>query len=363
MIGVAPEAQLVVMQVFQRGGGASWATILAALEDCVRLEVDACNLSLGSAAGFVDPEDNMLETLNLFLDTDIQVLIAAGNDTHNAYMNRWGLDMSLIENPDIGLVGTPASYSAALAVASMDNNGYEMMSFVVGGRELGFQDTAVSSYTSFIQNFRNEELEYVVVPGFGTADDYEGIDVTGKIALVSRGTTSFPEKQAVAQEKGAIGIIVYNNVLGFFGMQINDGEGNIPAVSIAKAAGEKLVAKYPGLTICGAADGYFKDEKAVIEQVNAAKPDVLFVCLGAPKQEKFIKTHFEELDVTLMLGLGGSLDGYAGVAQRAPKWMIDLSLEWLYRLLKEPKRLGRMMRLPKFVLACGGEKLRRKRNG
>jgi hypothetical protein len=89
----------------------------------------------------------------------------------------------------------------------------------------------------------------------------------------------------------------------------------------------------------------------------------LFVCLGAPKQEKFIKEHFEELDVTLMLGLGGSLDGYAGVAQRAPKWMIDLSLEWLYRLLKEPKRLGRMMRLPKFVLACGGEKLRRKRNG
>ena len=67
--------------------------------------------------------------------------------------------------------------------------------------------------------------------------------------------------------------------------------------------------------------------------------------------------------MTLMLGLGGSLDGYAGVVQRAPKWMIDLSLEWLYRLLKEPKRIGRMMRLPKFVLACGGETLRRKKNG
>ena len=105
------------------------------------------------------------------------------------------------------------------------------------------------------------------------------------------------------------------------------------------------------------------DEKEVIAKINEAKPDVLFVCLGAPKQEKFIKEHFEELDVTLMLGLGGSLDGYAGVAQRAPKWMIDMSLEWLYRLLKEPKRLGRMMRLPKFVLACGGEKLRRKKNG
>ena len=105
------------------------------------------------------------------------------------------------------------------------------------------------------------------------------------------------------------------------------------------------------------------DYPAIAEMVNRDNPDIIWVALGAPKQEKFIKEHFEELDVTLMLGLGGSLDGYAGVAQRAPKWMIDLSLEWLYRLLKEPKRLGRMMRLPKFVLACGGEKLRRKKNG
>ena len=121
--------------------------------------------------------------------------------------------------------------------------------------------------------------------------------------------------------------------------------------------------KYPGLPICGAADGYFKDEQAVIAKINEAKPDVLFVCLGAPKQELFIKNHFDELDVTLMLGLGGSLDGYAGVAQRAPRWMIDLSLEWLYRLMKEPRRLGRMMRLPKFVAICTGEKLRRVKNG
>lgn len=132
---------------------------------------------------------------------------------------------------------------------------------------------------------------------------------------------------------------------------------------IAEQAGENLTKKYPGLVICGTADGYFKDEAQVVEKINAAKPDVLFVCLGAPKQEKFIRTHFDRLDAVLMLGLGGSLDGYAGVVQRAPKWMIDLSLEWLYRLLKEPKRLGRMMRLPKFVLICFREKMRRKKNG
>ena len=132
---------------------------------------------------------------------------------------------------------------------------------------------------------------------------------------------------------------------------------------VAELAAQKLTEKYPGLNICGTADGYFKDEAPVIEKVNAAKPDVLFVCLGAPKQEKFMKNHLNELDAKLMLGLGGSLDGYAGVAKRAPQWMIDLYLEWLYRLIKEPKRFGRMMRLPKFVILCVKEKLRRAKNG
>lgn len=132
---------------------------------------------------------------------------------------------------------------------------------------------------------------------------------------------------------------------------------------VAQAAAQKLLEKHPGLSICGTADGYFKDESEVVAAINAAKPDVLFVCLGAPKQETFMKNHFEELDAKLMLGLGGSLDGYAGIAKRAPQWMINLSLEWLYRLIKEPKRLGRMMRLPKFVLICVKEKGRRKKNG
>ena len=132
---------------------------------------------------------------------------------------------------------------------------------------------------------------------------------------------------------------------------------------IAEEAGKKLVQKYPGLTICGTADGYFQDEAAAVEKIRAAKADVVFVCLGAPKQEYFMKRHLEESGAGLMLGLGGSLDGYAGVAQRAPRWMIRLNLEWLYRLLKQPSRLGRMMRLPKFVGICFREKHRRKKNG
>ena len=251
--GMAPDAQLVVMQVFQSTGGANWATIMAALEDCVRLEVDVANLSLGAAAGFTDPDDAMLETMNLFLDSDVQVIIASGNDTNNAYMNLWGGDVSLITNPDTGLVGTPATYSAALTVASANNNGDMMLYFTLNGTEYGFSDTAATVETSFIQNFRNETLEYVMVPGVGAEEDYADIDVSGKVAVISRGTTSFPEKQATAQAHGAIAAIIYNNTAGLFLMQINDGNGAIPCVSVSKATGAALAAaEDKTLTVCDA---------------------------------------------------------------------------------------------------------------
>ena len=127
---------------------------------------------------------------------------------------------------------------------------------------------------------------------------------------------------------------------------------------IAEQAGENLRKKYPGLVIAGTADGYFKDEEPVVEKIRQANPDVVFVCLGAPKQERFMAKYRSRLPVGLMIGLGGSLDGFAGAVKRAPRWMIRCNLEWLYRLLKQPRRLGRMMRLPRFVLAC--KKQRRK---
>ena len=121
---------------------------------------------------------------------------------------------------------------------------------------------------------------------------------------------------------------------------------------IAELAAQKMVERHPGLQICGTADGYFKDEGPVIGKINAVKPDVLFVCVGAPKQEIFMHAHRDELDVRLMAGLGGSLDAFAGTVKRAPKWMIRCNLEWLYRLIKEPKRFGRMLRLPKYLWAA-----------
>lgn len=126
---------------------------------------------------------------------------------------------------------------------------------------------------------------------------------------------------------------------------------------VAEQAAEKMKQIAPGLVICGTADGYFQDEAPVVERINAAGAEALFVCLGAPKQEKFMFAHQNELTtVRLMAGLGGSLDGFAGSAKRAPDWMIKANLEWFYRLCKEPKRIGRMMRLPKYLIQAAGNR-------
>lgn len=121
---------------------------------------------------------------------------------------------------------------------------------------------------------------------------------------------------------------------------------------VAELAAERMLQKHPKLCVCGTMDGYFKDDSEAVARINAARADVVFVCLGAPKQEYFMQKHAPELNVRLMIGLGGTLDGIAGTVRRAPQWMIRLQLEWLYRLIKQPSRLGRMMRLPKFVFAA-----------
>ena len=120
---------------------------------------------------------------------------------------------------------------------------------------------------------------------------------------------------------------------------------------IAELAAEKMLEKHPKLIIAGMHDGYFQDDATVIETINALSPDVLFVCLGVPRQERFMADHQNELNVRLMIGLGGTLDSIAGTVKRAPKWMIRMNLEWLYRLIKEPWRFRRMLRLPKFLFA------------
>ena len=131
---------------------------------------------------------------------------------------------------------------------------------------------------------------------------------------------------------------------------------------VAEQAAENLKNRFPGLVIAGTNDGYFQDDDPVVEKINAAQPDLLLVCLGAPKQELWMQRNAPRLRVGLMAGLGGSLDVFAGNVKRAPKLFQKLGLEWFYRLIKEPKRIGRMMKLPKFLFAAIGCKLRGKKH-
>jgi len=127
---------------------------------------------------------------------------------------------------------------------------------------------------------------------------------------------------------------------------------------VAEAAGENLRKKYPGLNICGTCDGYFQEDAPVVETIRRSGADVVFVCLGAPKQEFWMAAHGGETGARLMVGLGGALDVFAGVVERAPEKWQRMGLEWLYRLLKEPKRIGRMARLPLFLVSAAGARLR-----
>lgn len=129
---------------------------------------------------------------------------------------------------------------------------------------------------------------------------------------------------------------------------------------VAEMAGERLTEQFPGLIVCGTHDGYFQEDAPVIDEINALQPDLLLVCLGAPKQEIWMLRNRSALKVGLMAGLGGSLDVFAGTVKRAPAFFQKLGLEWFYRLIKEPWRFKRMMKLPKFLFACIGKRIRGK---
>ncbi len=125
---------------------------------------------------------------------------------------------------------------------------------------------------------------------------------------------------------------------------------------VAQQAAQRLQATYPGLVIADTHDGYFKDDAAVAEEIRKTGADVVFVCLGAPKQELWMKKFGPATGAHLLCGLGGSLDVFAGVVERAPKFWSDHGLEWFYRLCREPRRIGRMMKLPLFLVHVQQEK-------
>jgi N-acetylglucosaminyldiphosphoundecaprenol N-acetyl-beta-D-mannosaminyltransferase len=134
------------------------------------------------------------------------------------------------------------------------------------------------------------------------------------------------------------------------------------APGVAEAAAKNLQEQYDTI-ICGCHDGYFSaDEQAwIIGEINEKKPDILFVALGAPRQEFWIDENRDRLRVPLVIGVGGCYDVISGNLKRAPRAFQTMGIEWLWRLLKEPWRFKRMMSLPKFALLVRKEARRKRR--
>ncbi|WP_107923642.1 WecB/TagA/CpsF family glycosyltransferase [Lysinibacillus parviboronicapiens] len=125
---------------------------------------------------------------------------------------------------------------------------------------------------------------------------------------------------------------------------------------VADAAKAKLESLFPSIKIVGIQDGYEKDEQKVIDRINEAQPDLLFVAMGSPKQENWINANRNQLHPTIYQGVGGSFDVLAGTVKRAPEIFQKFGLEWFYRLLKEPKRIKRQVALPLFLLEVARQK-------
>ena len=244
--GVAPNAQLAIMKIFSdvlSTARSSW--ILSALEDCVVLGVDVINMSIGTSCGFSRESDK--EAISGVYDriraTGISMVVAASNSFNSTYGSEKNGNLGLTSNPDSATVGSPSTYEGAMSVASV--SGKKTPYLLYNNTIIYFTESTdrVAEEKSFYDDILpvgtdSMEIEYITIPGAGRSADYSGLDVAGKIVLVRRGSTTFEEKASVAQQKGAAGIIIYNNVSG--DIKMNVGDATLGVCSIGQDDGELL---------------------------------------------------------------------------------------------------------------------------
>lgn len=244
MYGVAPEAQVMFMRVFSDLKATTGAALyVKAIEDAVKLGADSINLSLGGANGsVVNMNESVTAAIEAARRAGVSVVIAAGNDgTFGS-----GHSNPSADYPDYGLVGAPSTARDAISVASYNNT-------TVGSKVIniiGLENNADLNYgkSSFDNPEKSpvpfeigKEYEYVYA-GIGQASDFDGLNLTGKLALIKRGTISFSEKIANATAAGAVGVVIFNSRPGEanVSMQLDDTAIAIPSIFIPLEFGEAL---------------------------------------------------------------------------------------------------------------------------
>lgn len=210
--GVAPEAQLVILKVFD-GDGASFVNILSAMEDSILLGVDAVNLSLGSPAGN-DYDEGITEIFDAANAAGINVVTSAGNESTSSKGNRWGHDLALASNPDNGIVGSPGSYASNLTVASVNSlvTYNTQTNYLYYGRDIiwgnpyecDMYDYAPAEY-KLVNVLGGQQLEFVIIENY----DFNAYDLNGKFAVVLE-TEDIPTQELYnsAVEAGAAALLV-----------------------------------------------------------------------------------------------------------------------------------------------------------
>ena len=237
--GVAVDAQIFVMKVFDDFGAAFETYILAGVEDALKLGVDVANMSLGSPCGNSYATEQAAKVYSQVREKGVNLIVAAGNDAYVGVNNIAGNNLPLASAPDYGVVASPSTYEYALSVASLENKTYTTVC-------LNFENKVFVEYAQTSNSYPigstldGQTLEFIEIPNVGNEEDYQGIDVEGKIALVPRGTISFTDKHNAAVKAGAVAMIVFDpneNVM--IGMQIENQE--IPCIFISNKSYRKII--------------------------------------------------------------------------------------------------------------------------
>ena len=254
--GVAPDAQVLPMKVFGKGGGAYDSDYMAALEDALLLDCDTVNLSLGSSVSGHTFSDND-ELFASLQDTDTVVTISAGNKFSYAQYNNTGTKMQLTQDTVIDTVGSPGSFGNAFTIASTDNSGLTGVMPVFNGVGTSYNDTSENygayAFTTLDTSADKSGTTYDYVflgdpttgeDIFGADESFEGLDLTGKIVLISRGGgVSFYVKANNAVKAGAAATVIYNNdSANNLNMNLTGYEYKNPAVLIPMISAESILA-------------------------------------------------------------------------------------------------------------------------
>ena len=262
--GVAPEAQLLAMKVFGNDPGMPSTfgdVIIKAIDDSIALGADVINMSLGSTSSFQVPDDPEQMAVERAVNNGVICSISAGNSNHigDGYSDPYW------ENPDYGLVGSPGLSIDSIQVASIENTHIKADGMSYEGGVAGY---TMAGVIDPVEVFEGRKVEYVDC-GIGAEEDFDGKELTGKIALIIRGDLTFVEKIQNAQAAGAAGVIVYNNTGGGDGMinMMYPDDGKIPAVFIGNTDGNNLLA----LIEESKNTVEFKGEKVLIENANSGK--------------------------------------------------------------------------------------------